>query len=141
MFTAAQTRDVTAWDRKAAACKFCPIGARNAGAVVEPMAKSRSEMRLICPRCTRQSTRLIMGLHCISCYNRAREARLGINAKGTRPALSDTLHTVTVAVREGLVAAVRQSGTVAGRPEAILAMAKRATSTMAFSLAPLGFAS
>ncbi len=53
-----------------------------------------------CARWTKYSARLINGRFCISCYNRNREALVGKNAKGSRPALCDRLHPVSVAVVE-----------------------------------------
>lgn len=139
MHLAAQDKEVTPWDAKSA-CKFCPVGAGHAGVTVAPMAKARSDLRMVCPRCERNATRLIHGRHCISCYNRDREARLGVNSKGTRPALADHLHIVALAVGEGHQVAVRQSGTVASRVEAIVLLAKSAQATMAFGAAGLEWA-
>lgn len=104
------------------------------------MAQATKEIRTICPRCARPASRMIAKHHCVSCYNRDREARLGKNAKGTRPGLCDTLHPASLAVGEGAGVAVRKCGSVSNRTEAILALAKTATAPMFFGVAPWEFA-
>jgi hypothetical protein len=64
-------------------CKRCPIGAEHAGELYANMSALHGT--LTCARCHRGAERLIGGMHCVSCYNREREAVLGRNAKGTRP--------------------------------------------------------
>ena len=64
-------------------CRSCPIGAVHAGAkdpAVNPLRGST-----LCVRCARTDMRLIHGLVCVSCANRAYEWRKGKNAKGAFP--------------------------------------------------------
>lgn len=119
-----------------APCQFCPVGARHAGAKVAPMAKVQADLGKICPRCTRPTTRLINGKHCISCYNRHREALIGRNRRGTRPALADRLHTAQVLVVDGGQVALKAAPRVASRCEALMVIAKAAPAPVAFGLVP-----
>jgi hypothetical protein len=64
-------------------CRRCPIGASHAGRVDHNPSPFRGMM--ICGRCHRGAPRLIGKHLCVSCFNRARELRLGRNAKGTAP--------------------------------------------------------
>ena len=139
LYEAAQHRVPDPWE-STAACKFCPIGARHAGTTVAPMAKAVSDLRKICPRCCRPAARLIRGHHCVSCYNRGREAAVGRNRKGSRPALADQLHTEVLVVANGPDVVVRVMPRVASRVEAMLAMAKAASGPLTFGVASLGFA-
>ncbi|HEY0203830.1 MAG TPA: hypothetical protein VGC15_06765 [Acetobacteraceae bacterium] len=136
LYEAAQNRTPDPWE-STAPCKFCPIGAAHAGKTVPPMAKAVSDLRNVCPRCLRTGARLIKGHHCVSCYNRAREADVGRNRKGNRPALSDALHTEVLTVANGPDVVIQVSSKVATRVEAIMAMAKAANGPLAFGLAPL----
>ena len=63
------------------ACRICPIGAVHAGEVAASMSPLKGTP--ICARCHRNAMRLIGGMHCVSCYNRARELQRGCNGKGT----------------------------------------------------------
>lgn len=60
-------------------CKGCAIGALHAGEA-PPVEKPRYRCS-----CGAQSTRLIQGVLCVSCYNRLAEALKGRNARGKRP--------------------------------------------------------
>lgn len=135
-FGTTKPRGPDPWDARAP-CQFCPVGARHAGMIVAPMAKAVSEISMICPRCTRPASRLIEGHWCVSCYNRHREADAGRNRRGTRPALADVLHTESLAVAEGATVAIRVLSRVASRAEAMLALAKAATGSISFGVAPL----
>ena len=66
-----------------ARCKLCPIGAAHAGEV--DASTSQLKGSLICARCHRPATRLVEGMHCVSCKNREYEWIKGRNAKGSRP--------------------------------------------------------
>lgn len=70
-------------DGSHSACRLCPIGAVHAGEVAASMSPLKGS--LTCARCHRTSMRLIGKMVCVSCYNRAREAVLGRNAKGKAP--------------------------------------------------------
>ena len=85
-----------------------------------------------CTRCQRKSDRLIRRRLCISCYNRDREARLGRNAKGSRPGLCDELHLLVIAVVEaGQVRRVRQD-LATGALEVMLGVIKEASGPVVF---------
>lgn len=64
-------------------CRRCSIGAGHAGRVGHNPSPFRG--MTICGRCHRGATRLIGKHLCVSCFNRARELRLGKNGKGTAP--------------------------------------------------------
>jgi hypothetical protein len=66
-----------------AKCRGCPIGAGHAG--YPPVGYSEVYQARICARCGRGSTRIISGRLCPSCYNRARELKLGLNGRGNAP--------------------------------------------------------
>jgi hypothetical protein len=71
-------------------CRDCPIGARHAGVAAHLIAshvRSRLFGAQICPRTRHWASRLIGNRLGISSYNRAREVRIGLNAKKTRPQL------------------------------------------------------
>lgn len=70
-------------DGSNAGCKLCPLGAVHAGEVAASMSPLKGT--LTCSRCHRPAERLIRRMHCVSCYNRAREFVIGYNAKGTAP--------------------------------------------------------
>lgn len=64
-------------------CRRCVVGATHAGRVDHNPSPFRG--MTICGRCHRGSSRLIGKHLCISCFNRARELRIGRNSKGTKP--------------------------------------------------------
>lgn len=76
-------------DGSHSACRLCPLGAVHAGEVAASMSPLKGS--LTCSRCHRTATRLIGGMHCVSCYNREREYVKGRNAKGTAPIKIGTL--------------------------------------------------
>ena len=61
-------------------CLGCETGAIHAGRAHTPKPLTR-----ICCRCLRSASRLVDNRICISCYNREREWRAGVNARGTAP--------------------------------------------------------
>ncbi|WP_431860191.1 hypothetical protein [Azospirillum sp.] len=87
----------------------------------------------ICPRCTREASRLIKGRLCVSCYNREREVERGRNAKGTTPRLGARLHREVLAVNDGTAVRVEVFEHVTSRVEALITVAKRATGAVVFS--------
>ncbi len=137
MWRAAQERAAPPqpWE-SLAHCHGCPIGARHAGRPDLILFAPATALRLICPRCTRQATRLIRGRLCISCYNRDLEARKGRNAKGSRLRLCAVLHAAELAVIEGngAVRHVRQAPVVS-LAEAMLMIARAAKAPVAFGRA------
>ena len=62
-------------------CRGCSIGAAHAG---QPDALPKPAMRTCC-RCGQSSVKIIGGTHCVSCYNRSREADRGLNCKSSYP--------------------------------------------------------
>lgn len=77
-------------------CHRCPVGAAHCGKKLEAPSLLSSK---ICARCLKQSTRIVHGRLCVSCYNRTREVHRGSNAKGGMPALAEKLYTGLVGVR------------------------------------------
>ncbi len=113
-------------------CLGCPIGARHAGVEIEPVALDAEHWRLVCNRCLRRSDRLILGRHCVSCFNRQAEVRRGRNSKGGRPRLADRLRSVTVAVARAGSVDLLTADDVIGPAELMVRVARTATSRVAF---------
>ncbi|MDO9170128.1 MAG: hypothetical protein Q7U18_13710 [Methylobacter sp.] len=87
-------------------CRYCLIGAESLGSD-QYVKRSVLFKSKVCARCKRQSSRLVNGLRCISCYNRERENFLGLNKHGNKLKLVRryyparvTFITLTGAVRE-----------------------------------------
>ena len=120
------------WEGRAA-CVGCFTGAANAGQPIERAQEAATEWRTICPRCRRPSARMIFGEHCVSCYNRGREAAAGRDRKGHRPALSDQLHDERLMVLEGTQAPVVTAGHVLDAPELMVRTVKRAAQSIVFT--------
>jgi hypothetical protein len=119
----AQGAEPPAWD-SLRHCHTCPIGALRAGetAAVARNAAIVAAVSHYCPRCDRVAARLINGRTCVSCYNRTREAVMGLNAKGTRPRIADVIHAEALALgAERLVTVDR----VATRVEAAVVAARQ----------------
>ncbi len=76
-------------------CRGCHLGAKHAGA--EDAALNPIRGTTTCVRCERADMRLIHGLVCVSCANRAYEWRKGKNARGMPPKTHPPL--VKVAIR------------------------------------------
>lgn len=112
-------------------CRNCPIGAERAGTTVPLAAAAVDDMRQRCARCGRNASRLIHKTHCVSCYNRQREARLGRNAKGTRPHLCDVLHPQRLAIATASTIRVVALAAVTGREEAVAMVARYARDGLA----------
>jgi hypothetical protein len=64
-------------------CRNCAIGAVHTGDTAS--SESPLKGRCVCARCHKPASRLIGGMHCVSCKNREYEWVKGRNAKGTRP--------------------------------------------------------
>jgi hypothetical protein len=62
----------------------------------------------------------------------AREVRIGKNAKGGRPLLTDVLHVEHLVLIQASGERVVEHSTVTGLPEAMIAMARAATGALAF---------
>ena len=101
------------WEARVA-CASCRIGAKNAGIPYAAPTPSYV-LRGLCFRCFTTASRLIENRFCISCYNRHREALIGRNAKGKRPALADWLH------EEAIVVSSDQGETVVRQPAVLSA--------------------
>ncbi|MBW6397029.1 hypothetical protein KPL78_04175 [Roseomonas sp. HJA6] len=119
------------WD-SLSRCRNCPIGARHAGIEFNAVEAAADAWRLVCCRCLRPSERLIRGKHCISCYNRDREARIGKNAKGGRPHLTDHLGTCAVAVAAGGAVELITAHRVTGPVEVMVCAARTAKAGVTF---------
>jgi hypothetical protein len=104
------------------ACVGCELGARHAGADVA-LAQATQRAKLldaVCVRCGATGRRMVRGLHCISCYNRLREARHGRDARGRLPRFAAAMGTLSVIVITPHGASRRCLQGVSGYAEAIL---------------------
>jgi hypothetical protein len=113
-------------------CLTCPVGASHAGKTISTVAASVEALRRVCPRCRRQTSRLIHGRLCVGCYNRDREAVAGKNAKGGRPQLCDRLHVERLAVIDSAAPRIVQQDRVVDLVELIIVHARAATGALAF---------
>ena len=125
-------------------CRGCPVGAAHAAGSATPAddaaAKAAAERqrvidewRNVCPRCMRLSARLIKGNLCVSCYNRAREVRVGKNRKGSMPVLLPSkLVTVTLRVIDSAGSRNETFENVTGSVEAMVAVARSASGPVGF---------
>jgi hypothetical protein len=96
------------------------------------VALSGEDWHLVCSRCLRQADHLIRNRHCVSCYNREREVKVGRNSEGSTPRLTGQFHPVTVAVgRAGAVELVTMPN-VLGMREVLVQAARTATACLAF---------
>jgi hypothetical protein len=97
------------------ACSGCPVGREHA-VLFESFGEGQATKARIrgvaaqltppggtCVRCERQMPRLVRDrCLCVSCYNRERELKVGLNAKGQRPVLwRGRLHPARAEVRRG----------------------------------------
>lgn len=137
MHVKARDEPPAAWDRKTA-CQFCPIGAANAGAPIDPMAEAVQSLTRHCTRCQKPAARRINGKFCVSCYNRDREARVGRNKNGNPPAkILAALHTATIVVACGNNSTITSRHRVAARTEAMALIARGSNQPMSFGIPPL----
>lgn len=125
------------WEGRAA-CVTCPIGAANSGVQISPVAEDVAILKRSCPRCLRQSERIIEGRLCISCYNRQAEADRGRNAKGSRPRLCARLRDLELSVITGDEIEIIHIGRITGAAEAIMRRARLAEAVTAFGWSAAG---
>lgn len=127
MWTAAHdpARQPKPWESRAA-CIGCPVGASKANAdlgIASAAARAR-QVEGVCARCGASGRRMVARVHCISCYNRLREASIGKDARGRPPRHAARLFSVALIIeRPGLLPVSRTWRSVTSRPEAILAAA------------------
>ena len=120
------------------ACLNCPTGARTSGRVADATGEAVETWRYCCARCFKGGSRLIGGLVCVSCWNRAREARIGCDRKGNRPRFTDNYHEVRLnVVRNGSSQAVCTSHVVSAA-EVMVSLAKGTTTPLSFGWSPAG---
>ena len=86
-------------DGSHSSCRLCPLGSVHAGEVAASMSPLKGT--LTCARCHRTAGRLIHGMVCVSCQNRAYEFLKGSNAKGTAPVKLCALDARRVRYRHG----------------------------------------
>jgi hypothetical protein len=118
------------------ACYRCPVGAARTGVTMDPLQGLRDGLAKVCCRCCRTAVRIVAGRFCPSCYNRAREVRVGRNRKGGVPRI--------VAGRLGVARVVAVEGgqvehleaVAAGPLELVLWRVRAARGALAFGWAP-----
>lgn len=66
-------------------CRRCPIGYRHHAEHYSNPVERLISRSSICIRCSKPTARLVLGEICVSCYNRAREHKIGVNSRGTAP--------------------------------------------------------
>lgn len=103
-----------------------------------PVARETETLRTVCNRCRGPAARIINGRFCISCYNRHCEALKGKNARGGRPALSDQLRVVGVAVSAGDDVRVEIQPFLTGAVELLIDQARKAKAVTCFGWAICG---
>jgi hypothetical protein len=104
----------------------------NAGEQISVVAEEVATLSKICPRCLQPAERIINDSLCISCYNRAREAQLGRNAKGGTPQLCARLHDIDMAVLADGELRVTTTHRTVGAAEAMIGVARHAQTALAF---------
>lgn len=135
---AAQDADPAPWD-SLHHCKTCPLGAMRAGMSmsVASDAATIAAFHVVCPRCGRQSLRIIRGRWCVSCYNREREASAGRNAKGTAPRIASVIHAEALAVTASDAPRIMTVDRVVSRAEACAVAARQAGPGAIIGVPPL----
>jgi hypothetical protein len=78
-------------------CRLCPIGAKSAG-TFEFVDRSPLFASKTCARCERQSRRIVWNQICVSCYNRQREHKTGLNKRGNPLMKIHIYHDATVRI-------------------------------------------
>lgn len=111
-------------------CRGCAVGAAHAGAAA-PTASSFFGVPL-CPRCRRTGLRLISDEVCVSCYNRAREFKIGRNAKGQKPVKITALPPRSVAYHDGDKVQVHRRPRTLDSIETVFAVLRKAQAAVAF---------
>lgn len=114
------------------ACRACPVGHFHlTGQRADPTTALAESLKMVCPRCGRKAHFFIKEL-CSPCRSRELEALKGANSKGSRPALSDELHTETVIMVVNGRSQTIVRATVTGYTESILHASKLALGTAMF---------
>ncbi|MBB5463747.1 winged helix-turn-helix domain-containing protein [Paraburkholderia sp. Cpub6] len=101
-------------------CRRCSIGAAHAGRLDHNPSQLKG--MTICGRCHTGVPRLIGKHLCISCYNRARELRIGKNSKGTAPRKLARLDQRAITYRAGGVVKTRTIAETVDTDELIVAV-------------------
>lgn len=116
-------------DDSRAACLGCQIGARHAGVDLEvaDRAARQQELAETCVRCGAVGRRMVRKVHCVGCYNRLREARIGRDGRGRPPKFAASLHPVSLVLTGiGPSELTAHYQRCTSRPEAILLAAREA---------------
>jgi len=137
MWISARDDRPAVWEGRSV-CVGCPEGAKNAGCAVSTVAKSVGVLHRTCGRCLRPASRIINERFCISCYNRHAEALRGKNARGSRPRLSDQLHSIKIAVFNAEGARMISAHDVISAADAMIAFARKAELATAFGWGDCG---
>ena len=71
-------------------CRTCSLGAARAGQDASAAERTAQvdAVKAMCVRCHQPCDRMLHNRWCVSCYNRQRELTLGVNGRGTFPALT-----------------------------------------------------
>ncbi len=112
-------------------CRNCQTGMIHA----DEKRPDRCTGSMVCPRCRRWSRRLACGV-CLSCYNRERELRIGVNAKGRPPVRLRQLHDIKLVVQRG-DSIVTQSYRALDQHEALLRELRQNSGEITFGRAAL----
>jgi len=118
-------------DGRHSACRLCPLGAVHAGEVAASMSPLKGT--LTCARCHRAAGRLIRGMTCVSCYNRAREQQIGRNAKGTAPVKLSRLEPRRIRYRNGADVCLLRLRTTVDTDELIVAALRDSKHAVVFA--------
>lgn len=111
-------------------CARCPLGARHAECL--PINTSQHYGALICPRCSKGTTRMIGNSRCVSCYNREREVAKGRNGRGNRPERLAPIHAIGLRlVVDNVVQAVEVQAT--STAEVVLQALRTTRGSVAFA--------
>lgn len=118
-------------DGSHSSCRLCPIGAVHAGEVAASMSPLKGT--LMCARCHRTAGRLIGGMVCVSCQNRAYEFLKGRNAKGTKPVKLAALDQRRIRYRHGAELSTLRVRHSVDTDELIVAVLRDSKQSVAFA--------